>query len=235
MLIVCPSCVSAYRLPPEATRLVPSAVRCAQCSAVFTPVPATSDALSSARPVEMFAPAPPDVRTESVRGPLRTVVDAEPNGKRSWGHLTVAAAIAVLGLNMAGVAFRTRIAAVAPAMAPIYDAIGLPANPPGLKLDEIATNLAEEGPGKVLTLEGKISNPGTTAAEVPSLRIVVRDETEQSIYSWTAPAPQARLGPGEVVDFRSRLIAPPAAGHDVVVSFSGQSKPSSPAKLAAAP
>ena len=132
---------------------------------------------------------------------------------------------------MAGIAYRARIAAIAPAAAPLFAAIGLPAVPPSLTLGTVETALADEGANKVLTLEGTIRNPGGTEAAVPNLRIVVRDDAEQSLYSWTTPAPRARLAPGEAMDFRSRLVSPPPAGHDIVVSFAGQAEAAAPARV----
>ncbi len=132
----------------------------------------------------------------------------------------MAAGLALLvASSMATIAQRRAIVTVLPESAPLFAAIGLPATVPDLVLGGVASTLADDGPARVLTLEGKITNERGTEAEVPNLRIVVRDDDQQSIYSWVAPAPRSHLGAGELVEFSSRLVSPPANGHDLVVSF----------------
>lgn len=135
---------------------------------------------------------------------------------------TVPVTLLLLGLAMAGVAERERIALIVPQTAPFFASIGLPVSD-GLSLGEIETSLSDEGPTKVLTLRGHITNRQSTEAIAPNLLIVVRDESAQTLYTWTAPAPRTQLAPGEVVDFRSRLVSPPLNGHDVVVRFADRS------------
>lgn len=142
-----------------------------------------------------------------------------PVSARCGAGSAVLGALIFLGTAMIAIAQREHVAVIAPQTATIFAAIGLPVADGDLSLGEVETALSDEGSTKVLTLQGHITNRQKTEATVPNLRIVVRDETAQNLYTWTAPSPRARLGPGEVVDFRSRLVSPPLNGHDVVVSF----------------
>lgn len=155
---------------------------------------------------------------------VRQIASPEPAGRTMSGTASAAfGALLSLAAAMTAVAERDRVAAVVPLTAPLFAAMGLPVSAAGLSLGGLETTLGDEGSTKVLTLQGQITNRRSLEATVPNLRIVVRDETGQSLYTWTAPPPHARLGPGEVVDFRSRLVSPPGNGHDVVVSFADRS------------
>jgi hypothetical protein len=41
----------------------------------------------------------------------------------------------------------------------------------------------------------------------------------QEIYTWTSMPSRSILGPGEKLEFRSRLVSPPASATDVMVRF----------------
>jgi len=54
---------------------------------------------------------------------------------------------------------------------------------------------------------------------VPRLRFAARNVSGQEIYTWTMLPSRSILGPGEKLDFRSRLASPPAEASDVMVRF----------------
>lgn len=170
-------------------------------------------------------PAPPaGLLSQIGPRPARQMASPEPPvaAQRGAGS-AVLGVLLCLGMGMVAIAHRERIAAIVPQTTPIFAAIGLPIADLGLSLGEVETTLGDEGSTKVLTLQAHITNRQKTGATVPNLRIVVRDDSAQILYTWTAPSPRAQLGPGEVVDFRSRLVSPPLNGHDVVVSFADRS------------
>ena len=217
MLIVCPACLSAYRLPAAAQAKPLAAARCAQCGKVFQ----AAEALSAPAMIPSGSPIaslPRQVPLLPAQRPARFLPDPAPRtsvaGKRT-GLLVAAAAVAVFAC--CAWSGRTRLAQVFPASAPIFAALGFA--PSGLSLGEVSTTLSDEGPVKVLTMQTSITNTRATEARLPNMRLVVRDGAEQSLYSWTAPAPRAKLGPGEAIAFSSRLVSPPPNGHDLVVSF----------------
>jgi hypothetical protein len=54
---------------------------------------------------------------------------------------------------------------------------------------------------------------------VPRLRFAARNATGQEIYTWTALPTRSGLGPGERLEFRSQIPAPPSEAIDVIVRF----------------
>lgn len=106
-----------------------------------------------------------------------------------------------------------------PALAVVYEAVGLPVNLAGLALRDVRARIVRDGNRRVLVTEGQIVNIRREENRVPSLALAVRGPNERSSYAWTAPAPKTRLGPGEAVAFRARLAAPPEEGVAVVVRF----------------
>jgi hypothetical protein len=54
---------------------------------------------------------------------------------------------------------------------------------------------------------------------VPRLRFVVRNDSGNDIYTWTALPTRSLLSPGEALAFASKLASPPPETHDVLVRF----------------
>jgi hypothetical protein len=117
----------------------------------------------------------------------------------SWvlGLVFVLFVVAVL----AGIIARGEVMAMWPAVARLYALAGLPAIPsgPGLELGEVIPARTADG----LIIEGNITNAGSTAREVPRLRVVLRDPNEKEIQFKIIDPPTARLGPGESAHFKT--------------------------------
>lgn len=135
----------------------------------------------------------------------------------------IPAAIALLcllvGLPIAGVLARDRIVESVPDMAGLYEAVGLRVNLRGIDFAGITTVVTKEPGGDVLVVEGEIVNPTGRERRVPAILISLRDDTQQSLYSWTSEPPRTSLAGGESVRFRARLVAPPAEARQVLVRF----------------
>lgn len=70
-----------------------------------------------------------------------------------------------------------------------------------------------------LVIEGTIVSISGKPTEVPQLRFAARDASGQEVYTWSALPSRSILGPGEKLDFRSRLVSPPPNATDVMVRF----------------
>jgi hypothetical protein len=114
---------------------------------------------------------------------------------------------------------RKTVVNVVPAVAPLFEAIGLPVNLRGLDIRAVKSSILEEGDKRVLAIEGEIVNMRETIVAVPALHLGIRNDTAREIYTWTAPPPKARLEVGESVAFRARLAAPPGAAREVAIRF----------------
>ena len=71
----------------------------------------------------------------------------------------------------------------------------------------------------VLVVGGEIVNAASKDVNLPHLEILVRNEDEQVLASWTSAPPRPNLGSGEAVRFETRLSSPPPDGRQVRVHF----------------
>jgi hypothetical protein len=127
--------------------------------------------------------------------------------------------VALLALIAVLVGWRADVVKIAPQMASLYAAIGLPVNLRGLVFANVVTTTETHDTVPVLVVEGAITNKASRATEVPRLRFSLRNQRGQEIYAWTALPGYSLLAPGETLDFRSRLASPPTDGQDVLVRF----------------
>ncbi len=88
-----------------------------------------------------------------------------------------------------------------PAAARLYALVGLPTTSPGprLELGEVVPTRTAEG----LIVEGDITNAGSTAREVPRLRVALRGPDEKETQFKIIDPPKARLVPGETAHFKT--------------------------------
>jgi hypothetical protein len=129
------------------------------------------------------------------------------------------AIVALLALNAVLVGWRADVVRIAPQMASLYAAIGLPVNLRGLVFANVVTTTETHDAVPVLVIEGAVMNTAARVTEVPRLRFSVRNQRGQEIYAWTALPSHSLLAPGETLDFRSRLASPPPGGQDILVRF----------------
>jgi hypothetical protein len=129
------------------------------------------------------------------------------------GVVVVLLAVAVLAAIMA----RKEVVALWPAAARLYTAAGLTAAPPGpgLELAKVAPTRTAEG----LVIEGDITNPSSTARDVPRLRVALRDPAEKEIQFKIIDPPTPRLGPGETAHFKTSFDHPDETATGVLVTF----------------
>jgi len=114
---------------------------------------------------------------------------------------------------------RSEVVRFLPQTASLFSAIGLPVNLRNLKFENMRVSKETQEGLSSLIIEGTIVSITNKPTEVPRLRFAARDAAGQEIYTWTALPGRSILGPGEKLDFRSRLVSPPAAANDVMVRF----------------
>lgn len=140
--------------------------------------------------------------------------------RRRRGQPSLAAIIlTLLAINAALIGWRVEIVRLLPQTASLFAAVGLAVNLRGLAFENVTSVTELQEDVRVLVVEGTIANTTSASAEVPRLRLAVRNEGAGEIYTWTALPDRSTLGPGETLRFRSRLASPPAEGRDVVVRF----------------
>ncbi len=248
MLIVCPSCASTYSLTPEQLGQGRT-LRCASCRETWFASPADArdeppvEAVAAA-PADETPPAGDDPlaiplvvpeTAESEAGPAAT--DGVPKPKRrarkpagprrtlrprlssiqiSAAHL---ATIALVGVLTLAVTQRVGIVRLMPQTARLYAALNLPVNLRGLSFEGVRSELVMDREQSILVVEGEILGVAPGRSAVPRVMLSLRGPSGEELYAWSADAPRDTLGKGEVVPFRTRLVAPPAEGRNVVIRF----------------
>jgi hypothetical protein len=94
-----------------------------------------------------------------------------------------------------------------------------PVNLRNLQFENVRISKESENGANILIVEGLIVNIVDKPVEVPRLRFAARNAAGQEVYTWTALPSRSILGPGESLEFRSRLASPPADASDVMVRF----------------
>ena len=127
--------------------------------------------------------------------------------------------LALLIVDSILVGWRKDVVRILPQTASFYALMGLSVNVRGLAFEGISTSTEEHEGVPILVVEGNIVNEAGAIADLPRLKLAVRNAAKQEIYSWTAVPPRATLSPGEAAAFRTRLASPPPDSREVLVRF----------------
>lgn len=117
------------------------------------------------------------------------------------------------------VIFRNQVAEAWPRTASIYKMVGLGVNRFGLDFEEVTARRSFDGTTPVLTVTGKAVNRGDTERATPKIRVSLRDEAETEVGVWTDSLPAPAIGPGETIEFTTRIVAPPVDTFRLAVTF----------------
>ena len=138
--------------------------------------------------------------------------------KRRSSHWT-AIILVLFAFNVALIGARNEVVRYLPQTASLFGAIGLPVNLRNLKFEDVRISKDTQDGTSTLIVEGMIVSTAKKSTEVPRLRFAARNASGQEVYTWTALANRGILGPGERLEFSSRLVSPPADASDVMVRF----------------
>jgi hypothetical protein len=221
------------RLPPAETSATPDP-QWREAAPPPMAEPAGGEAVPQLHaPIGLADPAPLTLAEPGSRSPAAAVMSGEDietvaarraraaaRRRLAWPLPNLPTAImALLALNAVLIGWRADVVRIAPQMASLYAAIGLPVNLRGLVFANVATTTETQDGVPVLVVEGTIASRASRPTEVPRLRFSVRNRHAQEIYAWTALPNRSLLAPGETLEFRSRLASPPPDGEDVAVRF----------------
>ena len=198
MILACPACRIRYLVDEQdLNQPAGRTVRCASCGHSWRQPPPL--VIRDREPVGRIEPelgVPPRPGALPVPAPRRR---PRRRSAVSWvlGLVFVLLVVAVLAVIIA----RGEVMAMWPAAARLYALAGLPAmqSGPGLELGEVIPARTAGG----LIIEGNITNAGSTAREVPRLRVALRDPNENETQFKIIDPPTARLGPGESAHFKT--------------------------------
>src|SRR6476620_5283092 len=127
--------------------------------------------------------------------------------------------LVLFAFNVALIGARSEVMRFLPQTASLFSAIGLPVNLRNLKFDNMRISKETQESLSALVIEGTIVSISNKPTEVPRLRFAARDAMGQEVYTWTSMPSRSILGPGEKLEFKSRLVSPPPTASDVIVRF----------------
>lgn len=249
MLIVCPSCTSAYEIDVDRVGADGRSVRCAACRETWFISP---DDVSAALEAEMTAammaaselgpdaaqsrasaqadldawesalaaePEPDPSPPETPRPRARAKPARPKRNGFSLASPGAALGLAVLGGLGLAVLGRATVVRAMPQSAGLYTRVGFPVNLRGVEFRDV---VAFQSPGE--GAQGQLVVEGdlvgvAAEAAVPPIEVEVRDGRDQALYRWRIAPPRAALEKSETARFRASLSAPPAQGRSVRVHF----------------
>ena len=136
------------------------------------------------------------------------------------------AARVILALALVGVAAgfyfgRVPVVARFPAMAGVYEAVGLKVNVVGLEFSNVTTLRTLRDGKEMLIVSAQILGVEAQPAPVPPVVVTLIDSHGQGVYEWSVtPAVRDLMG-GERATFDTQLILPPGDASRVRLSFAG--------------
>lgn len=178
------------------------------------PAPAAEAEAPTAPPLAE-APAPAARRERPRRTGGRKPTRAHRAGPSpvALGWVLFLLAVAVLG---GGFYFGQRqIVAQVPAMARLYDLVGLGAAPSaalGLELRDVKSVRRLVDGARVVVIEGLVANVADSERAVPTLRARLIGSDGANISEWTFDTEQKRLPPGGTTRFETTAKNPPREG-----------------------
>jgi predicted Zn finger-like uncharacterized protein len=245
MLIVCPSCASAYEIEAGKVGLEGRSVRCAACRETWFISPA--DVLAG-HEAELTAEAPADPEVDSaweeasaaVRQASDMPIPARPRpafpsrkDRRSLSlSPSLACGLALLAALPLLCLARTSVVRAVPPTAALFARIGLPVNLRGIEIRDMVafSSPPEEGRPAELVVEGDLLS--VARADVPVMPLIaeIHDTGGRVIRTFPVSAPRAVLGHAEIARFRGVLPGPPTDGRTVVLRFAEAGSPRGPSK-----
>lgn len=227
----CASCQTLWHVAPEPEfPEVPSAEETQallneeleQAAAIEAQVSTLAAEQAVEQTAEQTAEPPDEAPVRARRGAGRAAKKKPTkSAKARLQAVSAPVAISLAGLALLGILLwqRDRAVRAAPQLASAFEMLGLPVNIRGLKLSAVESGLVEDVAGRFLIVEGDVTNIAKANTRVPPIEVAVKDAAGQTLYSWKTDPPRSELEPAELMRFRARLAAPPAAGQSVLVRF----------------
>lgn len=243
MTVICPACDARFRDPPED---VPTSrpLQCSNCEHEWligevvaprikmdTPslAPSMADLVDGKEPILTALPiVMPESTNEGEPAPKREpiYVDREtaPVVKQSYRAALPMAGMACIALFAATVAFKDTVMAHVPQSTPLYRAAGLVSKAPGLEIANVVTTKSKRDGIRRLIVKGEIENVANNTVPVPPIKLIMRGESNASLYAWTVTAAKASLKAGEKSRFTAVAQDFPVDAVNVEVEFAPLAK-----------
>jgi predicted Zn finger-like uncharacterized protein len=192
---------------------------------VIEPDPALLSELAAVVAAAPDSTAPIETGTEEAEPPRGARIVKKPAGKtakperKSGLRASMLLLAASLMLMVGAVHQREALVKRVPQTAALFQLIGMPVNLRGIEIRNIASRMVDDNGINILVIDGDLINVTRKTVDVPRLRLAVTSDKGEEIYVWTVQSDKPSLGPGESLNFRRRLAAPPQDGQGVRVRF----------------
>lgn len=114
--------------------------------------------------------------------------------------------------------YRNNIVAMFPNAKTAYDAVGIEANPYGLKIEGVTHRVALSTNGPVIEILGRLRNEEKADVAPPLLQAEALGAGGEVLSRWTFPAQAEKVRAGQTADFSTRAPAPDGVS-EVLLSF----------------
>jgi predicted Zn finger-like uncharacterized protein len=111
------------------------------------------------------------------------------------------------------------VMSVLPGAARLYALFGVPVGAHGLAFEGVRYGWTNDGGQTVLEVQGDVVNLTSSAVDVPTVVIALRDESGEEISEWTTEIGEEELAAGEHAPFLRQIPAPPSNVRSVKVRF----------------
>ncbi|MGQ3075578.1 MAG: DUF3426 domain-containing protein, partial [Ferrovibrionaceae bacterium] len=129
--------------------------------------------------------------------------------------------LVLIGL-LAGLWFgRDKLVALWPPAMTLYEKLHIPVKDPadiGLELREVTPARAMEGQKSILVITGQVVSTSSSPRTVPPLKVTLRNEAGEAVYTQSFALFDAPVGPGAKENFAIRLDDVPGA-QNVALDF----------------
>lgn len=125
---------------------------------------------------------------------------------------------AIAACLFVGYAYRNNIVAMFPNARTAYEAVGIEANPYGLKIEGVTHRVAMSPEGPVIEILGRLRNEDRADVSPPLLQAEALGAGGKVLSRWTFAARAEKVRAGEYADFSTRAPAPEGVS-EVLLSF----------------
>lgn len=125
---------------------------------------------------------------------------------------------AIAACAFVGYSYRNNIVAMFPNAKTAYDAVGIEANPYGLKIEGVTHRVAMSPDGPVIEILGRLRNEDKADVAPPMLQAEALGADGEVLSRWTFAARAEKVRAGEFADFSTRAPAPEGVS-EVLLSF----------------
>lgn len=125
---------------------------------------------------------------------------------------------AVAACAFVAYSYRNNIVAMFPNAKTAYEAVGIEANPYGLKIEGVTHRVAMSPEGPVIEILGRLRNEEKVEVAPPMLQAEALGADGKVLSRWTFAAHASKVRAGETADFSTRAPAPDGVS-EVLLSF----------------